>query len=128
MTPGRLPLNLYRGDTYRWRFSMWLDDARTLPADLTGAAAAAQIRDRPGGVLIAAMTCTVVAPNHVDAVLSAADSARLPNSGAWDLQITYASGDIATALAGPVNTTADVSVANTATVATVARLLPRAAS
>lgn len=109
MTPGRLALSLYRGDTYRWRFSLWLDTAQTQPADLTGATATSQIRDKPGGTLIAAIACVITLPNIVDAVLSAADCAKLPGTGAWDLQITYASGDVATALAGPVNTVADVS-------------------
>lgn len=114
MTPGRLPLTIYRGDTYRWRFGLWLDSDKTLPADITGATAKAEIRDRPGGTFIAALTCTIVLPNFIDGVLSAIDSAKLPNSSAWDLQVTYASGDVATVLAGPVNTTVDVSVSGTA--------------
>lgn len=120
MTPGRLPLSLYRGDTYRWQFKLWLDTARTLPADLSGAFALAQIRDKAGGTLIVSMPCVVTVPNFVDMVLSATDSAKLPNSGAWDLQITYASGDVATVLGGPVNTTADVTTVVTA--ASVVRL------
>ena len=108
MTPGRLPLSLYRGDTGRWRFTFWLDTARTLPADLTGAAVKSEIRDRAGGTLIAALSCFITLPNFIDASLSAADSAKLPNSAVWDMQITYASGDVATVLAGPVNTTGDV--------------------
>jgi hypothetical protein len=108
MTPGNLPLSLYKGDTYRWRFSLWLDVAQTQPADLTGVTATSQIRDKPGGTLVAAIACTVTLPNIIDAVLSAADSAKLPSSGAWDLQLLYASGDVATALAGTVNTVADV--------------------
>ncbi len=108
MTPGRMPLSLYRGDTYRWQFKLWLDTARTLPADLDGATALAQIRDKAGGTLIVSLACSITTPNFVNMVLSAADSARLPSSGAWDLQVTYASGDVATVLGGPVNTTADV--------------------
>ena len=110
MIPGRLPLVLYRGDTSRWQFRLWLDTAKTQPADLTGASAASQIRDRPGGALIAALTCVITLPNLIDATLAAADSAKLPSSAVWDMQITYASGDIATVLAGPVNTTSDVTV------------------
>ena len=108
MTPGRLPLSLYRGDTYRWQFSLWLDTAQTLPADLTGAIATSQLRDRTGGTLIVSLTCTIVLPNIIDAVLSATDCAELPSSGAWDMQVTYASGDVATVLAGPVNVVSDV--------------------
>lgn len=109
MTPGRMPLSLYRGDTYRWRFSLWQDSARTQPVDLTGATVLAQVRDRAGGTLIATMSCTITAPNIIDAALSAEDSAKLPGSSVWDMQVTYAGGDVATVLAGPVNTTVDVS-------------------
>jgi hypothetical protein len=113
MTPGRLPLTLYRGDTYRWRFSLWLDSAQTVPADLSGVTARSDIYDKPGGQFMANIACTVELPNVVNAVLTAADCAKLPNSGAWDLQITYASGDVATVLAGPVNTTGDVTLTAT---------------
>lgn len=113
MTPGRLPLSLYRGDTYRWRFSLWLDSDQTVPTDLTGATARAEIRDKPGGTLIATIACAVELPNIVNAVLSAADCQKLPGSGAWDLQITYASGDVATVLAGPVNAVSDVTTVAT---------------
>lgn len=108
MTPGRLPLVLYRGDTYRWRFSLWEDVSHTVAADLTDVTVSAQLRDAPGGVLVAPLACSVTLPNIIDAVLSAEDCARLPNTSAWDLQLVYASGDVATVLAGPVNTTADV--------------------
>jgi hypothetical protein len=123
MTPGRMPLTLYHGDTYRWQFSLWLDTAKTTPADLTGATANSQIRDRPGGTLIVALVCTITLPNKIDVVLSATDSAKLPGSGAWDLQVTYASGDVATVLAGPVNTTVDVTT-TTVTALPFARVLP----
>lgn len=108
MTPGRLPLSLYRGDTYRWRFRLWDDVAQTEASDLTGVTATAQIRDRVGGNLITALDCTVVLPNIVEAVLTAANSALLPSTGAWDLQLLYVSGDVATVLAGPVSVVADV--------------------
>ena len=67
-----------------------------------------QLRDRTGGTLIVSLTCTIVLPNIIDAALSATDCAKLPSSGAWDMQVTYASGDVATVLAGPVNVVSDV--------------------
>jgi hypothetical protein len=103
-----MPLSLYRGDTYRWRFHLWDDAAQTVASDLTGVTATAQIRDRVGGSLITALDCTVTLPNTVDAVLTSANCALLPSTGAWDLQLLYASGDVATVLAGPVSTVADV--------------------
>ena len=87
MTPGRLSLSLYRGDTYRWQFKLWLDTARTQPVDLTGATVSSQIRDKPGGNLIATLVCTITLPNIVDAVLSASASSALPSSGSWDMQV-----------------------------------------
>lgn len=108
MTPGSYSLLIYRGDTYRWRFTLYQDLAQTVAADLTGVTASSQIRDKPGGTQAAALSCTVTLPNIIDAVLAAIDCAALPASGAWDLQLTYASGDVATVLAGPVNVTPDV--------------------
>jgi hypothetical protein len=108
MTPGSYPLSLYRGDSYRWRFTLYDDVAQTQPTDLTDVEVNSQIRDKPGGSLIATLSCTVTLPNVIDAVLSASDCAQLPNSAAWDLQLNYASGDVATVLAGAVNVTTNV--------------------
>jgi hypothetical protein len=108
MTPGNYDLCIYRGDTSRWRFVCWQDAAKTLPSDLTGAAAAAQIRDRPGGNQVTQLYCGVIAPNTVDVSILPADTANLPPRGVWDLQITYASSDIRTLVAGKVLVTGDV--------------------
>ena len=110
MTPGLLPLSIYRGDTYRWRFTCWADEARTQAADLAGATVAAQLRR--GAALVGAMVCTLTPPNVIDAELPAAITTAVPASGVtWDLQITYPSGDVQTALAGPVVMMGDVTLA-----------------
>jgi hypothetical protein len=108
VTPGQYPLSLYRGDTYRWQFKLWADADRTQPADLTGVEAKAQIRDRPGGAIIVGLICTISLPNIIDVVLNAGLSVTLPQVCVWDLQLTYASGDVNTVLAGPVAVTPDV--------------------
>ena len=108
MTPGFYALQIYQGDSYRWQFTLYDDVAQTQPSDLTGVTVTSQIRDRPGGVLIATLACTVTLPNVITTYLAPTDSAVLPSSAAWDLQLGYASGDVATVLAGPVNTTPDV--------------------
>jgi hypothetical protein len=112
MMPGDYPLVLYRGDTYHWVFTLWQDEAKTIPTDLTGATAKAEIRDAPGGPTIVALTCTIPAAaphNVVDMKLIAAASATLPAAGVWDLQITYtATGEVGTVLAGAVTVTPDV--------------------
>jgi len=109
VTPGRYPLQLYRGDTYRWKFQLWADPERTQPADLTDVEARAQIRERPGGQTVVDLQCTITLPNIIDMLLDHAGSVRLPErTGAWDLQLTYAAGDVSTVLAGPVTVTQDV--------------------
>lgn len=63
MTPGRYDLNLYRGDTYRWRFRLWEDDFKTVPVDLTGSTVAAEFRDKPGVATVVALDTTLTEPN-----------------------------------------------------------------
>ena len=108
MTPGDLPLNIYRGDTYHWRFTLWTDSNKTVPADLTGVTVKSEIRDKPSGSVIKPIACTIKMPNIIHATLSAAASGALPSKGAWDLQLTYSSGDVVTVLAGDVAVTPDV--------------------
>jgi hypothetical protein len=108
MQPAQLPLDIYRGDSQRMQVKLWLDAAGTLPYDLTGVTAKSEIRDRPAGTLITEMACTITLPNIVDIFLAPADSHKLPSKGAWDLQLTYASGDVKTPLSGPVTVTTDV--------------------
>jgi hypothetical protein len=108
MTPAKCPLALYRGDTYSWRFVFWADRAKTIPADLSTVTPKAEIRDRPGGSLIVPLICAVELPNVITARLTATASAQLPAAAAWDLQLTYDSGDVATVLAGPVAVTPDI--------------------
>jgi hypothetical protein len=109
MKPGKYPLVLYRGDTYHWQFVLWADESKITPADLTAVTPKAEIRDKPSGSKVIAMTCTVEAPNLIKMVLAADASAKLlPTGGVWDLQLTYASGDVSTVLAGTVTVIADV--------------------
>ena len=108
--PSEYDLAIYRGDTGHWQFKLWQDDAKTIPVDLTGVTALSQIRDRPQGTQIFNMTCTVTLPNIVDVVLAPAVSITLPGTfkGAWDLQLTYPSGTVATPVFGNVTVQADV--------------------
>jgi hypothetical protein len=108
MTPGSLPLTLYRGDSYVWGFVLWADAAKTQPADLTGVVAKAQIRDKPAGQNVTNLICEVVPPNTISMTLTSTACQTLPLSGVWDLQLTYTTGDVATVLAGKVAVTPDV--------------------
>ena len=108
MIPGTYDLCLYRGDTARWQFRLWQDEAKTMPVDLTGASVLAQIRSGPGGAVQATPGTAVVLPNLIDMVLDATASAALQPRGVWDLEVTYASGDVATPLRGNVIVQQDV--------------------
>lgn len=106
MTPADYPLDLYRGDTGRWQFKLW--GANGAPFVLTGVTAKSEIRDRPGGTKIVVLACTVILPNIIDVALTAADSRTLLPKGAWDLQLTFLSGDVKTPVAGAVTVAPDV--------------------
>jgi len=112
MIPSTYNLTLYRGDTDRWQFLLWADAEKTTPADLTGATASAMIRDKAvGGTFAMSLDCTVTVPNTVDMVLTSEASRDLPAKGVWDLQVTWASGDITSILKGTVSVTQDVTYA-----------------
>lgn len=110
MRPGDYPLDLYRGDSYSWQFKIWTDQA--LPptaADLTGVTAKAEVRDTPGGLLLATLTCTITLPNTILVKLPAALWTGLNRKqAAWDLQLTYADLSVVTIIAGAVTVTPDV--------------------
>lgn len=109
MQPGTLSLSLYRGDTYSWRFTLWTDAAKTQPADLTGAVAAAEVRSRPAGDFITRFTCAIELPNVIAMQLTAPSSRQLTErGGVWDLELSYPTGVVATILAGRVTVTMDV--------------------
>jgi septal ring-binding cell division protein DamX len=108
MHPATFPLDLYRGDTYRLTARVWQDTAKTVPFNLAGAMAHAEIRDVPGGKTIVTMSCLVILPNSVEVVLTAPSSKLVPVSAVWDLQLTLVGGDIKTVVAGPVTNTPDV--------------------
>jgi hypothetical protein len=106
MQPATLALDIYRGDTKRLRVTLWAPGNE--PVDLTGATVKAQIRERPGGKQITELLCVITPPNIIDVTLTSVASHKLPAKGAWDLQLTYPSGDVNTPLAGPVMVTTDV--------------------
>ena len=109
MTPGSLPLVIYRGDSYRWQLTLWQDPEKTIPTDLTGVTGKAEIRSAAAGTLITTMTVTVTMPNVLVLELPAINSQLLSKTGgAWDLQLTYSNADVQTILQGAVTVTMDV--------------------
>lgn len=108
MKPGVFNLDLYRGDSYAWRVLLWNNTASTVPTDLTGATAAAEIRDKTAGSRVVPLGCTITLPNIIDVTMLPDDWPECPSSGIWDLQVTFTGGRIRTVLAGSVKTTGDV--------------------
>jgi len=107
--PTTYDLGIYRGDTFRMQLTAWQDDAETIPLDLAGATATAEIRSKAGGKLLATIDVTLTAPNIVDLELLPAVTATLaPGKRAWDLEVSLANGDTRTVLAGAVTVVADV--------------------
>jgi hypothetical protein len=104
-----MSLDLYRGDSYQWRFVLWADPAKTQPFDVTGSTVKSEIRSAPGGKLVTTLVATVTAPNIIIATLPAVNSGLLTEAGgAWDLQVTLSTGEVLTVLKGPVTVTMDV--------------------
>jgi len=104
----QMPLDIYRGDSYAWKFTLWKDQAATIPFDLTGAVAKAEVRAKPGSPVLAVLACTVVQPNQVEVKLDAAQSGTLTGKAVWDLQLTFPDTTVKTVVAGAVTVTSDV--------------------
>ena len=108
MTPGKYNLELYRGDSYAWRFILWADDAQTVPVDLAGATIKAEIRDKSAGAKIVELTTTATMPNIVDVAMTPTMYETCPAKGVWDLQVTFPDGQVHTPVGGSVTVTTDV--------------------
>jgi hypothetical protein len=106
MRPAQLPLDIYRGDSFRLRVKLF--DQSNVPLDLTNVLVKSEIRDRPAGTFMVQFQCTITLPNVVDLFLVSADSQKLPVNAVWDLQLSYGGGEVKTLLAGPVTVTPDV--------------------
>lgn len=101
-----VPLQVYQGDTYSWLFTLWQDEARTVPVDLTGTTPKAEIRMRSGAPLLADLACDVQLPNEITMKLERDESLKLVQPHArWDLQLTLPDSSVTTIIAGPVTVT-----------------------
>ncbi len=95
------PIDVYQGSTFAVAVNVLTDG---VAADLTGASAAAQIRNRPGGSLVATFTVTITG-NTIEAVLPPEQSLLVDRDGWWDLRLTFANGSVRVLLAGAVTAT-----------------------
>lgn len=107
MMPGTYDLTLYRGDSYAWRINLWEDVARTIPHDLADVIVAAEIRDRPSGTKVVALSCAITEPNTIDLVMDPEMFENCPDNGGWDLQLTYGTGQVKTPISGSVTVLGD---------------------
>jgi len=90
---------------------LWQDANKTIPLDLSGSIASAQVRDRAdSGRIVVQLSCGIALPNTVNVALLALDSAALPGNcrGVWDLELSHANGEVTTVVAGNVSVTSDV--------------------
>lgn len=117
MTPAKLDLRLYRGDTYRWAYRLWADSAHILPLDLSDAIVESQIREKAAGAIIVNLdvSTAVDVDSAVEQIviidLKTAHwegDPAIPTRGAWDLQLTDTEGNVLTPVAGIVDVTLDV--------------------
>lgn len=101
----------YRGDTLSRGFDFWEDPEKTIPSDLTGITAAAEIRNMTNGKQIFPFECTVAPSGFANRVIIYMDGSvtgSLVKLGYWDLQLTYPDGRIWTAVAGKVTVIDDI--------------------
>lgn len=121
MLPAKYDIKVYRGDTWRRvvRFrTINADGTSGAYADLTGCVPLAQVRTAAKAPDILATLVTAVLdqtaePGAVQIELRAVDTAELPDSARWDLQLTHPNGDVHTYLAGRVIATGQITVPET---------------
>ncbi len=108
--PASFPFNFYRGDSYKYRFKLWQDAAKTVPyvLDPVNDVAVAEVRDKPGGANVTPLDVDIVAPNFVDVAITSAMTKSMVIKGQWDLEITFQNGDVYTPVKGPVSVEIDI--------------------
>jgi hypothetical protein len=109
MNPGKFDLNMYRGDTYSWRFILWKNAAKTDPIDLTDATIDMEIKDKPSSPSPSlSMPCVIVLPNIVEISMTPLMYNGCPSKGVWDMQITFPDGQVHTPIGGAISITQDI--------------------
>jgi hypothetical protein len=103
--PQAVNLSLYAGDDVSIDVTVLNNDGT--PANLTGATAESQIRATADAVTSVDFATTVTG-NVVTLALTNVQSATLPATGVWDLQITDSGGKITTIAGGRIDVAAGV--------------------
>ena len=107
---GKLPVQAslitYQGDDFYLKVKV---DDTAVPIDLTLFTPKAQIRSSPGAAdLVATFDITVLDATTLMMHLPSAQSAKVPASAAWDLQITDSAGAVTTLLYGTITAAREV--------------------
>lgn len=100
----------YRGDSLALLVRLWVDPAKTQPADLSTATVRAQVRVDPDDTEVAASFEVNVVDNSVTAILSPKSSRDLPPKAFYDVEVDWFSDDtsVQTIVAGGLNAAPDV--------------------
>lgn len=98
--PSNVNLEIWQGDAQR--YDITLTGADGVAIDLTGATAAAVVRESFTAPTSYAFQCTITA-NKIALYMSSTVSKSMPAGNyVWNLQLTAASGDVRTYMAGDV--------------------------
>lgn len=105
-------IEIYQGDDYLLRMEFWLDEAHTLPADVSARVFTAQLRPRPNHptkLADFAVDMSHAAEGRVDLTLTAVQTAALRRDCSYDVQ-QVAGGVTTTPFYGRARIVAQVTV------------------
>jgi hypothetical protein len=105
--PAQYKLSLYRGDSFQYVFRFWQDQAKTIPADLTGRTPKATLTQDETDIDLPAV---LTLPNEIAVTITGATWDAIPAVGfaTWDLQLVDGAGWVQTPIVGPVWIEADI--------------------
>ena len=108
--PEKFPLTHYRGDSLGQAFTLWEDEGHTKPVVLNGAAVTAQLRVNATDPDPVDAWAVVTTGNQIAITLSPDQTAALPVSTVWDIQVDWqADGTtVSTPVQGTLKLTQDV--------------------
>lgn len=108
--PASYDLRIVAGDSFARTIS--IRDGAGAAVDLTGLTGRAQIRDRPGGTLLADVNVVIATPATGDIAISltTAQTRALPTSSVWDLELDGGPSSTHTIVSGRVIVIPDVTV------------------
>lgn len=86
---GSEALTTTRGDTFGFKLRLWQDLEKTIPADLSSAIVAAQLRQTPDSEEIEATFATEISGHEITLTLLPTQTAVLPQRCVWDIQIDW---------------------------------------